>query len=92
MNVDNFPPIVSETSISESDLLAVQDKTNRHLRLREYALGLLFNNYDGVFISIFVCFVSRKIIQIRLGGYDAANATEKYNFRTIVSGVVGVFE
>lgn len=25
-------------SISESDLIAVQDKTNRHLRLREYLL------------------------------------------------------
>lgn len=26
-------------TISESDLLGVQDKTNRHLRLREYVLG-----------------------------------------------------
>lgn len=30
---------ISET-ITESDLLGVQDKTNRHLRLREYVLGL----------------------------------------------------
>lgn len=33
-----FFVFIAET-ITESDLLGVQDKTNRHLRLREYVLG-----------------------------------------------------